>query len=206
MLAPISDFLFYIFGLGILLSGLCVVLFSNPMYALLCLIIAFFQAAGLFLLFQAEFLAMILLIVYVGAVCILILFVVMFLNVQTKEKKLDRFQKFSLFVGGVLLLELVVVALLWKNQTLIHPCDSAIGTMPNVTNTVSLGMHLYTTYVLIFQVCGMILLVAMIGAIVLTFTKERRGRVQDIQVQNQRSPIDTLRLMNPKKGQGVNYD
>lgn len=202
----ISNYLFAAFSAGILISSACVVFLSNPMYALLALIVAFFQAAGLFLLFKAEFLAMLVLIVYIGAVCILILFVVMFLNVASVKRQLSRFQKASLFVGLALLAEMILVGLLWQKnmQPVVHHKQALFG--DGMSNTMSLGMYLYTTYAFAFQVCGVILLVAMIGAIVLTFKKEKRGRPQDIATQNARTPEATLKMTNPPIGQGVDYD
>lgn len=173
----IASILFYIFS-GFLLSAAILVITSrNTVHGVLFLILAFFNAAGLFVLAHAEFLAMILIIVYVGAVAVLFLFVVMMLNIELDhvQKVAKRYSLVGGLIGGVLAAELILIMIGWNTS----PTDFALTAAPsslysNMTNTQALGNLLYTHYALIFQCAGLILLISMIGAIVLTL-RHREG-------------------------------
>jgi NADH-quinone oxidoreductase subunit J len=186
---------FWLFASILVASAAMVVTARNPVHSVLFLILAFFNAAGLFLLMGAEFLAMILVIVYVGAVAVLFLFVVMMLDVDFAQLR-EGFQKYApvgALIGAMLLIELVVVLAAWN----IAPEAMRLAAAPkpdaaSVTNAQALGRVLYTQYVFLFQASGMVLLVAMIGAIVLTL-RERPGlRRQNIATQLARRREDTL--------------
>jgi NADH-quinone oxidoreductase subunit J len=194
---------FYLFSTVLLLSAFMVIASRNPVHSVLFLILAFFNAAALFVLLGAEFLAMILVVVYVGAVAVLFLFVVMMLDVDFAELRRGAQQYLlpGLGVGGLLVLELVfAVALRWN----IAPhAVRAAATPANVTNTVALGHILYTDYVYYFQVAGLVLLVAMIGAIVLTLRQRTGVRRQSARVQTSRTPAEAMDLVDIKPGQGA---
>ena len=195
---------FYLFAVVLLGSAAAVVSVRNPVHAVLFLILAFFNAAGLFLLTGAEFLAMILAIVYVGAVAVLFMFVVMMLDVNFAELRsgFQRYAPIGATVGVVLCIELLMVLLGWK----FAPNAPTLRFAPqpaNVQNTVALGRLLYTHYVLLFQIAGLILLVAMVGAIVLTHRGRSRARQQDIAAQVARRVDATLELVRVDLRAGV---
>ena len=202
MIAAIA---FYVFAGILLLSAGMVVSSRNPVHSVLFLILAFFNAAALFLLAGAEFLAMVLVIVYVGAVAVLFLFVVMMLDINFTELRssFQRFLPVGVTIGAVLLLELGLVLGGWK----IAPDAMAIRFAPNMAdqhNTAQLGRLIYTDYVLLFQAAGLVLLVAMIGAIVLTLRHKANVKRQDINVQNARTPELAMTLRkNVASGQGL---
>jgi NADH-quinone oxidoreductase subunit J len=184
----ITEILFYVFAAILLLSAVMVVSSRNPVHSVLFLILAFFNAAALFLIAGAEFLAMILVIVYVGAVAVLFLFVVMMLDVNFAELRsgFQRYLPVGATVGAVLLLELAVVLGGWE----LAPGAVQLRMSPTPTgmsNTEALGRILYTDYVFLFQVAGLILLVAMIGAIVLTLRDRKTSRHQNIRTQTERT-------------------
>jgi NADH-quinone oxidoreductase subunit J len=192
---------FYIFAAVLTLSALMVVASRNPVHAVLFLILAFFNAAGLFVLLGAEFLAMILVVVYVGAVAVLFLFVVMMLDIDFAELKRGAAQYLpvGVLLALVLIAELVVAAV-------IQPTALA-GKMPvaapaAMSNTEAIGHVLYTDYIFYFQTAGLVLLVAMIGAIVLTLRVRPGVRKQNIAVQNARDPALTMEVIDVKPGQG----
>ncbi|HTP77983.1 MAG TPA: NADH-quinone oxidoreductase subunit J [Rhizomicrobium sp.] len=195
---------FYVFSAVMLASAFMVIAARNPVHSVLFLILAFFNAAGLFVLLGAEFLAMILVVVYVGAVAVLFLFVVMMLDIDFAELKRGA-QQYVLVgagVGIVLLLELIGSASLWKfsaaaGQALAHPVPAG------VSNTAALGRILYTDYVYYFQIAGLVLLVAMIGAIVLTLRHRPGVRRQNIGEQNARVRTDSMIVVDVKPGQGA---
>lgn len=194
----IATIAFYIFAAILIGSAAMVVSSRNPVHSVLFLILAFFNAAALFLLTGAEFLAMILVIVYVGAVAVLFLFVVMMLDVNFDQLRegFQRYAPIGAAIGAVLFLEVVVTVAGWQfvpNATLHLASATPVG----VSNTAALGRLIYTHYVFLFQVSGMILLVAMIGAIVLTH-RERPGatRKQNIARQQHRSVASTLQVMD----------
>lgn len=192
-------FAFYLFATILVLSSLMVISARNPVHSVLFLILAFFNAAGLFVLLGAEFVAMILLIVYVGAVAVLFLFVVMMLDINFAElrKGAMQFVPLGLLLGAVLLAEL---SMLYMSAPLP---DLKPAIVQNVDNTKALGQILYTSYVFPFQVSGLILLVAMIGAIVLTLRTRTGVRRQNIGAQIDRKPADVVALQNVTIGAGV---
>ena len=183
---------FYLFAAILVASAVMVVTSRNPVHSVLFLILAFFNAAALFLIAGAEFLAMILVIVYVGAVAVLFLFVVMMLDIDFSRLR-EGFQRhlpIGAAVGGVLFLELLLVLGAWRfgdTATTLRGAPRPAG----VGNTEALGRVLYTDYVFLFQAAGLILLVAMIGAIVLTHRDRVRSRRQDIAAQvSRRTRLD----------------
>jgi NADH-quinone oxidoreductase subunit J len=196
------EFLFYLFASLLVFSALAVITARNPVHAVLFLIFAFFNAAGIFLLTGAEFLAMLLVIVYVGAVAVLFLFVVMMLDVDfiAMKRGLRAFLPLGLGIGGLLLAELILVFNYWPDVT--PAASSAVDA--GVTNTHALGAVLYTDYILAFQGAGLILLTAMIGAIVLTL-RSKNGRVlrQSIAAQVGRKASETLEIKKVGFGEGV---
>ena len=187
-----------------LASALMVIAARNPVHSVLFLILAFFNAAGLFVLLGAEFLAMILVVVYVGAVAVLFLFVVMMLDIDFAELKRGA-QQYVLVgagVGIVLLLELMGSASLWK-FSVASPGALAYPTPGGVSNTEALGRILYTDYIYYFQIAGLVLLVAMIGAIVLTLRHRPGVRRQNIGRQNARVMSEAMTVVDVKPGQGA---
>jgi NADH-quinone oxidoreductase subunit J len=194
---------FYLFATILIASGFMVVTSKNPVHSVLFLILAFFNAAGLFVLLGAEFLAMILVIVYVGAVAVLFLFVVMMLDVDFAELKkgAQSYLLPGLGVGGLLAAELIfALALRWN----FAPHAVKAAAMPGgVSNTEALGRILYTDYVYYFEVAGLILLVAMIGAIVLTLRHRSGVRRQKAWDQISRDPESSMAMVDVKPGEGV---
>jgi NADH-quinone oxidoreductase subunit J len=195
---------FYFFSVIMLASAFMVIAARNPVHSVLFLILAFFNAAGLFVLLGAEFLAMILVVVYVGAVAVLFLFVVMMLDIDFAELKrgAQQYLVVGAGVGIVLMLELMGSASLWKfsvaaPQGLAHP------TPMGLSNTEALGRILYTDYIYYFQIAGLVLLVAMIGAIVLTLRHRPGVRRQSIAMQNARVAADSMTVVDVKPGQGA---
>lgn len=197
--------LFYLFATVILVGAIGVITGRNPVHSVLFLILCFLNAAGLFLLLQAELLAMILIIVYVGAVAVLFLFVVMMLDINFKELRtgMATYLPFGLIASAIIAIEVTLVGFLWKGPT-AAPTEIITQTGEiTLTNAQAIGRVLYTDYFLIFQLSGMILLVAMIGAIVLTLRKRGGTRRQNIQAQMARTPADTLTLHKIESGKGV---
>ncbi len=197
---------FYLFSAVAVGSALMVIAARNPVHSVLFLILAFVNVAGLFLLSGAEFLALILVVVYVGAVAVLFLFVVMMLDVDFAELK-QGFLSY-LPIGGlvaiVFLAELLVVLAGWAFAPGATAAVAApVPVTPGVSNTLALGRLLYTRYILFFQTAGMILLVAMIGAIVLTLRHKAGVRRQSIAAQVARSPTAALELKHVEPGQGI---
>ncbi len=200
-------FFFYVFAAVLIASATAVITCRNPVHSVLCLILAFFNAAALFLIAGAEFLAMILVIVYVGAVAVLFLFVVMMLDVNFAQARegFQRYAPIGAVVGLVLFVELALVLGGWR----FAPETGVIrlSTTPEgVENTRALGHLIYTDYILLFQASGLILMVAMIGAIVLTHRKKIGTRRQNIARQNARTAADTLTLVNVGRNRGVAAD
>jgi len=198
----VQAFAFYLFAGVLILSALMVVTSRNPVHSVLFLILAFFNASGLFILLGAEFLAMILVIVYVGAVAVLFLFVVMMLDVDSSSlrKGSIRYIPLGLVLGGVLLFELITLYTYWRTAPGVEFGAAKVAT--DITNTEAIGMVLYTEYVFAFQMVGLILLVAMIGAIVLTLRSRPNVRKQNILKQHDRRPEDVLEIkrITPKTG------
>src|SRR5580765_7118351 len=194
---------FYFFSAILILSAVMVIGARNPVHSVLFLILAFFNAAGLFVLLGAEFLAMILIVVYVGAVAVLFLFVVMMLDIDFAELKRGALQylPFGALIGLILVAELVMAGSVW----VARPAAKAVlaqATPAGVTNTAALGRILYTDYVYYFQIAGLVLLVAMIGAIVLTLRSRPGVRRQNISVQNARTAAMAVDMVDIKPGQG----
>jgi NADH-quinone oxidoreductase subunit J len=201
----LANFFFDVFSAILLVSAVMVITSRNPVHSVLFLILAFINAAVLFLMAGAEFLALVLVLVYVGAVAVLFLFVVMMLDVDLVALR-EGFQKYApvgALVGVVLFVELALVVSGWT----IAPGATGFREAPmpdGVTNTVALGSILYTQYILLFQVAGMILLVSMIGAIVLTLRDRKRGKTQNMRRQHERMAAETLTMVNVKLGEGAN--
>ena len=200
----IAALAFYVFAAILLASAGMVVTARNPVHSVLFLVLAFFNAAALFLLAGAEFLAMILVIVYVGAVAVLFLFVVMMLDINFAQLRegFQRYLPIGATIGVILLVELSLVLGGWT----LAP--QALGVRlapmnPIASNTVQLGRILYTDYILLFQAAGLVLLVAMIGAIVLTLRDRRNSRSQVIANQVNRTAADTLEMMDVRSGAGI---
>ncbi|MCH4091257.1 NADH-quinone oxidoreductase subunit J [Acetobacter sp.] len=198
---------FYVFATILVGSAAMVISARNPVHSVLFLILAFFNAAGLFLVAGAEFLAMILVIVYVGAVAVLFLFVVMMLDIDfTKMREgLQRYAPIGAVVGCILFVELAMAGLHWgMSPVMPAPITGGLG-LPGgaATNTGALGNLIYTHYILLFQLCGIVLLVAMIGAITLTLRDRPMGRRQIIARQHERKRADTLEMMTLPLGQGT---
>ncbi len=198
MIATLS---FYAFAAVLIASAVMVVTSRNPVHSVLFLILAFFNAAGLFLIAGAEFLAMILVIVYVGAVAVLFLFVVMMLDIDFAQLRegFQRYAPLGAIIGGILLLELFMVLTVWR----FAPEAAALRLNPNpegVTNAEALGRILYTDHIYLFQASGLILLVAMIGAIVLTLRDRPGTRRQDIAAQVSRAGSVSVRQVPQRTG------
>jgi NADH-quinone oxidoreductase subunit J len=197
---------FYLFAAVAVASGVMVIGARNPVHSVLFLILAFFNSAGLFVLLGAEFLAMILVVVYVGAVAVLFLFVVMMLDINFVALRAGflRYMPIGALIGLILLAELVLVFGAWvvspeSMQVALHP----MPVTPEVTNARALGRILYTDYFYLFQTAGLILLVAMIGAIVLTLRQREGVRRQNISVQLGRHRADTIEVKDVPTGSGI---
>lgn len=202
----IVAFAFYLFALITLLSAVMVISARNPVHSVLFLILAFFNAAGLFVLLGAEFIAMILVIVYVGAVAVLFLFVVMMLDISfaNMRKGMMKYVPVGLLAGGVLLAELITVFVSWKFADKVQTNIVAPTPDPEqVTNTEALGRILYTDYIFAFQVAGLILLVAMIGAIVLTHRRRPGVRRQLVSEQQARTRDEAMEIQKVTPGSGI---
>ena len=202
----IQGLAFYLFAFVAVAAGVMVISSRNPVHSVLFLILAFFNAAGLFVLMGAEFLAMILVIVYVGAVAVLFLFVVMMLDINFVEMREGVLQYLPIgaLIGIVLLVELAVIGGSW----VVLPVSEAASAMPippidQVTNTNALGRLVYTHYIYLFQAAGLVLLVAMIGAIVLTMRDRQGVRRQRISDQVDRKAADTIEIVKVAPGSGV---
>ncbi|MDJ1017129.1 MAG: NADH-quinone oxidoreductase subunit J [Paracoccaceae bacterium] len=197
---------FYLFAISCVAGGLFTVVSRNPVHSVLWLILSFLSAAGLFVLLGAEFVAMLLIIVYVGAVAVLFLFVVMMLDVDFAELKAEmaRYMPLALLIGVVILMQLAIALGVWTTAEGVE-----IAARPDAVadggrhNTDALGLILYDKYFLLFQLAGLILLVAMIGAIVLTLRHRVDIKRQDILQQMYRDPNESLVMKDVKPGQGL---
>jgi len=197
---------FYVFATVAIASGLFVVVARNPVHSVLWLILTFFSAAGMFVLMGAEFIAMLLIIVYVGAVMVLFLFVVMMLDVDFAELKkgIADYLPMGVLIAVVLILELSLVIGHWVIAAEAPAMRAAEAPPPeHVQNTAALGQIIYTDYVYLFQAAGLILFVAMIGAIVLTLRHRPDIKRQDITAQIWRTREESVELKDVKPGQGV---
>ncbi|MBV0892253.1 NADH-quinone oxidoreductase subunit J [Paracoccus sp. Z118] len=197
-------FAFYLFALSVTIAGFMVVISRNPVHSVLWLILAFLSASGLFVLLGAEFVAMLLIIVYVGAVAVLFLFVVMMLDVDFAKLKADlaNYLPLGLLIALVMLAQLAIAFGGWESAGTAEAAR-AVPIVENTLNTHAIGMVLYDRYLLAFQLAGLILLVAMIGAILLTLRHRRDIKRQDVLQQMWRDPAKTIRMTDPKPGQGL---
>ncbi|MBY5989190.1 NADH-quinone oxidoreductase subunit J [Roseovarius sp. THAF27] len=200
----IAAFSFYLFAVSLLAGGLFTVVSRNPVHSVLWLILAFLSAAGLFVLLGAEFVAMLLIIVYVGAVAVLFLFVVMMLDVDFAELKAEmaKYMPLALLIGIILLMQFGIAFGNWQMATDAEGARAAV-TPTDLENTKALGMLLYDKYFLLFQLAGLILLVAMMGAIVLTLRHRSDVKRQDVLAQMYRDPAKAMELKDVKPGQGL---
>ena len=198
----IQVFVFYLFATLVIASGVMTIASRNPVHSVLWLILAFFNAAGLFLLIGAEFLAFLLVIVYVGAVAVLFLFVVMMLDIDFSKLR-SGFTKnlpFGLIIALVLLAEMVLAISAWKTGSGLSGGKIPDASEPNI---VTLGEQLYSRFLFPFEIAGLILLVAMIGAIVLTHRSRPGVRGQNIRRQIDRVPGEAVKNMQPGVGEGM---
>ncbi len=195
---------FYLLAATTLVAGLAVISAKNPVHSVLFLITAFFSAAGLFVLLGAEFLAMILVVVYVGAVAVLFLFVVMMLDVDFAALRRGsvRYLPIGASVAGLLTAEMILVAIGVAHH---GAAAGSIGPAPvgSVTNAEAIGRVLYTDYAYFFQIAGLVLLVAMIGAIVLTLKHRVGVKRQNVGRQIARTPLSGMRIVTIKSGEGI---
>lgn len=202
----ISTIAFYLFAAMTIASAFMVISAKNPVHSVLYLILAFFNSAALFVLLGAEFIAMILVVVYVGAVAVLFLFVVMMLDINFAELRQGFLQYLPIggLIGLILLIELILVVSGWALSPEAIQVGSQISpVVSDLTNTEQLGRIIYTDYAYLFQIAGMILLVAMIGAIVLTNRSRPGVRKQNIARQVYRRPEDSMAVRKVEPGQGV---
>ncbi len=200
----IADILFFMFASILLVGSLGVVLSKNPMYSVLFLVLSFFNAAGLFLLIGAEFLGLLLMMVYVGAIAVMFLFVLMTVDMTQQDddgKKSPLFVTLVLVTGGVLLFEIIISILggVASNTRL----SEFVATRSDVQNIVQLGQVLFTNYVYPFIAVSMILLVGMVGAIVLTHRKREGALKQDISEQVARTREESIEIVTPSLGKGI---
>jgi NADH-quinone oxidoreductase subunit J len=202
----IADFTFYIFAVSVIVGGLLTVTAKNPVHSVLWLILAFLSGAGLFVLLGAEFVAMLLIIVYVGAVAVLFLFVVMMLDVDFAGLKAEM-AKYMPLAGLIGLILLIQLGLAYGTWTFSDGIDARLGNpippVDEIHNTRALGMILYDRYFLLFQLSGLILLVAMVGAIVLTLRHRVDIKRQNVLEQMYRDPAKAVELKDVKPGQGL---
>ncbi|RHW16365.1 NADH-quinone oxidoreductase subunit J [Sphingomonas gilva] len=200
----IQTLAFYLFAIVVIAAAVLTITARNPVHSVLWLILAFFNAAGLMLIAGAEFIAMLLVIVYVGAVAVLFLFVVMMLDVDFAEMRAGfmRYLPFGLLLALVLAAEVIFAVAAWNagGVDMGARIAPAAGDMPNIE---AMGRLLYTRYLYIFEAAGLVLLVAMVGAIVLTHRTRGGTRPQNIARQVRRRPQDSTRNMKPSVGQGV---
>ena len=195
---------FYIFATVVIVSAGLTIASRNPVHSVMWLILAFFNAAGLMVLCGAEFIAMLLVIVYVGAVAVLFLFVVMMLDIEVAAMRAGfaRYLPLGLALAVALLAEVIIAFQAWSVGG-VELAARAAPIAPEVSNIQAIGNLLYTRYLLIFEGAGLVLLVAMIGAIVLTHRKRGGVRPQNIAKQNARQPHEAIRNINQPIGQGV---
>jgi NADH-quinone oxidoreductase subunit J len=202
----VADYAFYAFAIVTVAAGLMVTISRNPVHSVLWLILAFLSSAGLFVLLGAEFVAMLLIIVYVGAVAVLFLFVVMMLDIDFAALKgeMARIMPLALLIGVILLMQIALGVGAWVQA------DGALGLrgavappLDQVENTRAIGLLLYDKYIYLFQAAGLILLVAMIGAILLTLRHRKDVKRQNVLQQMWRDPAKAMELRDVKPGQGL---
>lgn len=202
----VQAFAFYLFAGILVFSALMVITARNPVHSVLFLILAFFNSAGLFVLLGAEFIAMIMVIVYVGAVAVLFLFVVMMLDINFTDlrKGAMHYVPIGIIIGGILLFELATIYTYWQfAPNAQENLAQAIDTTDAVPNSEAIGLVLYTDYVFPFQMAGLILFIAMIGAIVLTHRTRPGVRKQKVAEQQSRKPGDVLEIKKVTSGTGI---
>jgi NADH-quinone oxidoreductase subunit J len=202
----VADYAFYAFAIVVVAAGLMVTISRNPVHSVLWLILAFLSSAGLFVLLGAEFVAMLLIIVYVGAVAVLFLFVVMMLDIDFAALKgeIARYMPLGLLIGVVLLMQLSLGIGAWVQAEGAMGLRQAVApAMEQVENTRALGLLIYDKYLLLFQLSGLILLVAMIGAILLTLRHRKDVKRQNVLHQMWRDPAVAMELKDVKPGQGL---
>ncbi|APO86409.1 MULTISPECIES: NADH-quinone oxidoreductase subunit J [Marivivens] len=194
---------FYCFALTTVAGGLFTVVSRNPVHSVLWLILSFLSSAGLFVLLGAEFIAMLLMIVYVGAVAVLFLFVVMMLDIDFAELKAEmaKYMPLALLIGVIILLQLAMAYGSWAYSDGFETRLAA--PQGDMQNTAALGLLVYDKYIMLFQLAGLILLVAMIGAIVLTLRHRQNIKRQDVLAQLYRDPAKAMELKDIKPGQGL---
>ena len=199
----VLSFTFYLFAISTIVGGLFTVISRNPVHSVLWLILAFLSSAGLFVMLGAEFVAMLLIIVYVGAVAVLFLFVVMMLDVDFAELKAEmtKYLPLALLIGVVLVMQLMLAFGVWGFS---DGADTrALAPVGDAENTAALGLLIYDQYFMLFQLAGLILLVAMIGAIVLTLRHRVDIKRQNVMAQMYRDPAKAMELKDVKPGQGL---
>ncbi len=202
----VADYAFYAFASITVVAGLMVTLARNPVHSVLWLILAFLSASGLFVLLGAEFVAMLLIIVYVGAVAVLFLFVVMMLDIDFAELKgeMSQYAPLGLLIGVVIVMQLVLGVGAWQTSVGAEAARAAVTPdIAQVENTRALGLLMYDKYLLLFQLSGLVLLVAMIGAIVLTLRHRRDVKRQNVLHQMWRDPARAMEVKDVKSGQGL---
>ncbi len=202
----VFSFVFYLFSTCLLVGGALTVVSKSPVHSVLWMILSFLSGAGLMVLLGAEFVAMLLIIVYVGAVMVLFLFVVMMLDVDFAELRAEmaRFLPLASLIGIILLMQLAMAFGAWELGGGVALLDQPSATPDGAAhNTAAIGLLLYDKYFLLFQLAGLILLVAMIGAIVLTMRHRRDIKRQDILAQMYRDPAKAMELKDIKPGQGL---
>ena len=202
----VADYAFYAFAVVTVSAGMMVTISRNPVHSVLWLILTFLSSSGMFVLLGAEFVAMLLIIVYVGAVAVLFLFVVMMLDVDFAELKgeMARTMPLALLIGVVILMELALGVGAWTQSEGAMGLRAAIAPdATQVENTRALGLLIYDKYILLFQLSGLILLVAMIGAILLTMRHRKDIKRQNVLHQMWRDPAKAMELKDVKPGQGL---
>jgi NADH-quinone oxidoreductase subunit J len=206
MIADVTSILFYVFASILMLAALAVITAKNPVHSVFFLILAFFNAAGLFVLLGAEYIAMTLVIVYVGAVAVLFLFVVMMLNINFEKLRAGFTSHLPVGVGVALVLFAELASLLYGSILSPAPLAAASSPIPDATqidNAKAIGRVLYTDYLIAFQLAGIILLVSMIGAIVLTHRQRLGVKRQNIAKQLARTRDEAVVMVNVKPGEGI---
>ncbi|SNS80832.1 NADH-quinone oxidoreductase subunit J [Tropicimonas sediminicola] len=203
----VVQFVFYLFALTLLTGGVFTVVSKSPVHSVLWLILSFLSGAGLMVLLGAEFVAMLLIIVYVGAVAVLFLFVVMMLDVDFAELRAEMasYLPLALVIALVLIMQLAMAFGTWELGGGVALHDTPVGTPEGsgAHNTAAIGLLLYDKYFILFQLAGLILLVAMIGAIVLTLRHRKDIKRQDVLAQMYRDPAKSMELKDIKPGQGL---
>ena len=196
-------FTFYVFAISTIAGGLMTVVSRNPVHSVLWLILAFLSSAGLFVTMGAEFVAMLLIIVYVGAVAVLFLFVVMMLDVDFAQLKAEmtRYLPLGLLVGLIVLMQMAIAFGTWGYSPGVEM--RLLAPVPDAQNTGALGLLIYDQYIILFQLAGLILLVAMIGAITLTLRHRVDIKRQNVMAQMMRDPATAMELKDVKPGQGL---